>query len=138
MLAHGGTTIVKIFLHISREEQGQRLTERLERPDKRWKTDRSDFTERTALGRLPRRVHRGDRTHLHRHRLLVRGAGEPQVVPELGGEPDPRRDAQGDGPPLSGASPARRPRRHGATAITPEVRTAPEAQRATTTTTKTA
>ncbi len=47
VLAHGGTTIVKIFLHISREEQGQRLTERLERPDKRWKTDRSDFTERT-------------------------------------------------------------------------------------------
>jgi PPK2 family polyphosphate:nucleotide phosphotransferase len=46
-LAHGGTTIVKIFLHISREEQGQRLTERLERPDKRWKTDKSDFTERT-------------------------------------------------------------------------------------------
>jgi len=45
-LHHGGTRIVKIFLHISREEQGRRLTERLERPDKRWKASPSDFTER--------------------------------------------------------------------------------------------
>jgi PPK2 family polyphosphate:nucleotide phosphotransferase len=45
-LAHGGTTTVKLFLHISHEEQGRRLTERVERPDKRWKIDKSDFTER--------------------------------------------------------------------------------------------
>jgi PPK2 family polyphosphate:nucleotide phosphotransferase len=46
LLAHGGTTVVKIFLHLSREEQGRRLLERLDRPDKRWKTRRSDFVER--------------------------------------------------------------------------------------------
>jgi PPK2 family polyphosphate:nucleotide phosphotransferase len=46
VLAHGGTTTIKLFLHISHEEQGRRLTERLERPDKRWKSSRSDFTER--------------------------------------------------------------------------------------------
>ena len=46
LLAHGGTTIVKLFLHISRDEQARRLTERLERPDKRWKASASDFTER--------------------------------------------------------------------------------------------
>jgi len=46
LLAHGGTTTVKLFLHISREEQGRRLLERLDRADKRWKTRRSDFVER--------------------------------------------------------------------------------------------
>lgn len=46
MLAHCGTTIVKLFLHISYEEQGRRLAERVENPDKRWKLQRSDFLER--------------------------------------------------------------------------------------------
>jgi len=46
LLAHGGTTTVKLFLHLSLEEQGRRLLERLDRPDKRWKTRRSDFVER--------------------------------------------------------------------------------------------
>jgi len=46
LLVHGGTTIIKFFLHISYEEQGRRLQDRLVRPDKRWKLNRSDFTER--------------------------------------------------------------------------------------------
>jgi PPK2 family polyphosphate:nucleotide phosphotransferase len=46
LLGHGGTTVVKFFLHISYEEQGRRLQDRLDRPDKRWKLNRSDFTER--------------------------------------------------------------------------------------------
>ncbi len=46
LLAHGGTTVVKCFLHISYEEQGRRLQERLDRPEKRWKLNRTDFTER--------------------------------------------------------------------------------------------
>ncbi|MGH9016365.1 MAG: polyphosphate kinase 2 family protein [Acidimicrobiales bacterium] len=46
LLAHGGTTVVKFFLHISYEEQGERLQDRLDRPDKRWKLQRSDFIER--------------------------------------------------------------------------------------------
>src|SRR5271166_3253275 len=33
-LADGGTTTVKLFLHLSLEEQGRRLLERLDRPDK--------------------------------------------------------------------------------------------------------
>jgi PPK2 family polyphosphate:nucleotide phosphotransferase len=45
-LAHAGTTTVKLFLHISFEEQGRRLKSRLERPEKRWKARASDFTER--------------------------------------------------------------------------------------------
>ena len=45
-LADGSTTIVKCFLHISFEEQRQRLLDRLENPDKRWKFNPSDIDER--------------------------------------------------------------------------------------------
>jgi len=41
-----GTTIVKLMLHISRDEQWSRLLERVDRPDKRWKMQPSDFAER--------------------------------------------------------------------------------------------
>ncbi|HUY23116.1 MAG TPA: PPK2 family polyphosphate kinase [Acidimicrobiales bacterium] len=46
LLARGGTTTVKFFLHVSFEEQGRRLRDRLERPDKRWKARAADFLER--------------------------------------------------------------------------------------------
>jgi PPK2 family polyphosphate:nucleotide phosphotransferase len=46
LLAHRGTRIIKFFLHISYEEQGRRLQDRLDRPEKRWKLTRTDFTER--------------------------------------------------------------------------------------------
>ncbi|WP_407445509.1 polyphosphate kinase 2 family protein [Rhodococcus sp. (in: high G+C Gram-positive bacteria)] len=43
-----GTTIVKVALFVSLDEQKKRLTERLERPDKYWKYDPSDVTERAV------------------------------------------------------------------------------------------
>jgi PPK2 family polyphosphate:nucleotide phosphotransferase len=46
LLADGGTTVVKFFLHISNNEQKKRLQDRLEQPEKRWKLTASDFTER--------------------------------------------------------------------------------------------
>jgi polyphosphate kinase 2 (PPK2 family) len=45
-LSESGTRIVKLWLHISAEEQRRRLLERLERPDKRWKFQPSDLIER--------------------------------------------------------------------------------------------
>jgi len=45
-LLEGSTTIVKCFLHISYEEQRQRLLDRLEEPDKRWKFNAADLDER--------------------------------------------------------------------------------------------
>ncbi|MDT8914050.1 PPK2 family polyphosphate kinase [Amycolatopsis sp. PS_44_ISF1] len=45
-LAEGGTTVVKVFLHISPEEQLERLEARLRRPEKRWKFDPSDLEAR--------------------------------------------------------------------------------------------
>ena len=46
MLADEGTTIVKIFLHISNEEQRERLQERIDIPRKRWKWSSRDLEER--------------------------------------------------------------------------------------------
>jgi PPK2 family polyphosphate:nucleotide phosphotransferase len=41
-----GTRVVKVMLHISKEEQGRRLAERLERPDKHWKYNPGDIDQR--------------------------------------------------------------------------------------------
>ncbi len=46
MLASEGTTIVKFFLHISKDHQKSRLERRRDRPDKQWKLSPSDLTER--------------------------------------------------------------------------------------------
>lgn len=46
MLADEGTTIVKFFLHISKEEQRERLQARLDEPDKNWKFSMGDLAER--------------------------------------------------------------------------------------------
>jgi len=47
MLAEEGTTILKLFLHISRGEQKKRLESRLKDPKKNWKFDVADLRERT-------------------------------------------------------------------------------------------
>ncbi|HUO47112.1 MAG TPA: polyphosphate kinase 2 family protein [Acidimicrobiia bacterium] len=46
MLVEEGTTIVKFFLHISREEQRSRLQERIDDPQKHWKFAPGDLEER--------------------------------------------------------------------------------------------
>lgn len=45
-LVANGTVIVKVMLHISPKEQKKRLADRLERPDKHWKYNPDDVTER--------------------------------------------------------------------------------------------
>ncbi len=45
-LAARGVKLVKVMLHISPEEQADRLQERLERPDKYWKYNPGDLEER--------------------------------------------------------------------------------------------
>jgi PPK2 family polyphosphate:nucleotide phosphotransferase len=45
-LTESGTTIVKLWLHISLDEQRERLLDRAERPDKRWKFRAEDLVER--------------------------------------------------------------------------------------------
>lgn len=46
LLASTGTTIVKFYLHISADEQKERLLERLEDPEKNWKFDPDDLRKR--------------------------------------------------------------------------------------------
>ena len=45
-LVRNGTLVLKFFLHISKEEQRQRLLARLEDPDKQWKFELADLAER--------------------------------------------------------------------------------------------
>ena len=45
-LSASGTTVVKVFLHVSKDEQKKRLEERLSQPDKRWKYNPSDLDTR--------------------------------------------------------------------------------------------
>ncbi|HSL24789.1 MAG TPA: polyphosphate kinase 2 family protein [Acidimicrobiia bacterium] len=46
LLADEGTTILKFFLHISKDEQRQRLQERIDQPEKHWKFDPGDVKQR--------------------------------------------------------------------------------------------
>jgi PPK2 family polyphosphate:nucleotide phosphotransferase len=45
-LYRNGTRIIKIFLHLSQEEQRKRFLERIDEPDKNWKFSTSDIHER--------------------------------------------------------------------------------------------
>lgn len=45
-LTDTGTTILKFYLHISKDEQKARLQERLDHPDKWWKFDPNDLKQR--------------------------------------------------------------------------------------------
>lgn len=49
-LHRNGTRIVKIFLHVSKDEQKSRLLARLDNPDKYWKFSAADLVERAFFG----------------------------------------------------------------------------------------
>lgn len=49
-LEDNGTTVLKFFLHVSREEQKSRLLERLTDPEKAWKFNPRDLDERKRWG----------------------------------------------------------------------------------------
>ena len=46
LLADEGTRIVKCFLHVGRDEQRERLQERVDDPEKRWKFRKGDLEDR--------------------------------------------------------------------------------------------
>ncbi|UCH48799.1 MAG: polyphosphate kinase 2 family protein [Betaproteobacteria bacterium] len=45
-LHHNGTRIIKLFLHLSKEEQRKRLLARIDKPEKNWKIQLQDVEER--------------------------------------------------------------------------------------------
>lgn len=46
LLHRNGTTVIKLFLHMSKEEQLRRFKDRLDDPQKRWKISEADYAER--------------------------------------------------------------------------------------------
>ncbi len=46
LLSESGTVVLKFFLHISKDEQRERLEERIRDPEKRWKFNAGDIEER--------------------------------------------------------------------------------------------
>jgi PPK2 family polyphosphate:nucleotide phosphotransferase len=50
LLADNGVTILKFYLHISKEEQKERFQARLDEPHKRWKFNPADLSERALWG----------------------------------------------------------------------------------------
>jgi len=54
-LAENGTIIFKFFLHISKEEQRERLLRRLDESDKNWKFSPGDLKERKLWGEYQKR-----------------------------------------------------------------------------------
>ncbi|MBK8808439.1 MAG: polyphosphate kinase 2 family protein [Bacteroidales bacterium] len=47
IISKNGTTVIKFFLHLSKEEQKLRFLERIENTDKNWKFSAADIAERT-------------------------------------------------------------------------------------------
>ena len=50
-LTNNGTTVIKIFLHLSNDEQKQRFLDRINDPEKNWKFAAGDLEERKAWDR---------------------------------------------------------------------------------------
>lgn len=48
-LSQNGTTIIKIFLNVSKKEQKQRLLDRINEPEKNWKFSSADLPERALF-----------------------------------------------------------------------------------------
>jgi PPK2 family polyphosphate:nucleotide phosphotransferase len=67
-LANSGVLVLKFFLHISKEEQRQRLLARVDEPAKRWKFSMGDITERKLWDKY---------TDAYEH--MIRNTSQPQA-----------------------------------------------------------
>ena len=104
-----GTTIVKFFLSIDRDEQRERFQARYDDPTRRWKFSMGDLEERKLWDDYQAAFDEALSKTSTDVGALVRHPGEPQVVPQPGGLDDPGRH---DRRPQAGlparARPARR------------------------------
>jgi PPK2 family polyphosphate:nucleotide phosphotransferase len=67
-LARNGVLVLKFFLHVSKEEQRQRLLARLEEPEKRWKFSMNDVAERKLWGQ-----------YMAAYQDMIQGTSRPQA-----------------------------------------------------------
>ena len=79
-LTHADIGVVKIFLHISRDEQKRRFQQRLDDPRKHWKFDPTDVKKREQWPQYQRAFEDVFRRCSTDARAVVRGAGELQVA----------------------------------------------------------
>ena len=116
MLDDEGTRVLKVFLHVGKDEQRKRLQARLDDPEKRWKFRAEDLDTRAQVGPVPGRVRRRDHAHLDEVGALVRRACRSEVADGVSRGRAAVRDARGDGPEASAAfGGSRRARRRVAT-----------------------
>jgi PPK2 family polyphosphate:nucleotide phosphotransferase len=54
MLSENGTTVLKLFLHVSKAEQRERLEARIDDPKKGWKVQAGDWEDRKRWGEFTR------------------------------------------------------------------------------------
>ena len=94
-LVDGGTTIIKVAMFVSLDEQKKRLTERLERPDKYWKYNPGDVDERLLWPKYQEAYQARAGTHVDGLRAVARRAVRPQVVQPAGGHRAADRGARG-------------------------------------------
>ena len=127
LLAENGTTILKFFLHISKEEQLARFAQRLDDPNRNWKISESDYTERALWD-----------DYIEAFEDVIRATStkdapwyvipvEPQVVSQSRGVADHGRHDGGAEARLPAA--LGRPRRTSGASITPRSRRRKAARR---------
>ena len=80
LLHEGGTTILKFFLHISKDEQKERLEERIRNPEKRWKFNEGDLEERKLWKDYMEAFEERNDCHEHRSCAMVYRAGQSKMV----------------------------------------------------------
>ena len=88
MLVDEGTTIVKVFLNVSKEEQRRRLQERIDDPEKRWKFRKGDLDVRARFDEYIAAYDEVIEQTSTEHAPVVRRARRPQL-----GQGDRRRRA---------------------------------------------
>ena len=99
LLVDEGTTILKFFLHISKQEQKERLQARLDDKKRHWKFDPNDLKERKFWNQYQEAYEDALRkcsTNDAPWYIVPRG---PQVVPQLGHQ---RHNRPGDGKAANG------------------------------------
>jgi PPK2 family polyphosphate:nucleotide phosphotransferase len=67
-LVHNGTTVLKFFLHVSKEEQRKRFLARLDEPAKRWKFSMGDVAERKLWDK-----------YMHAYEETIRHTSRPEA-----------------------------------------------------------
>ena len=88
MLTEDGTTIVKFFLTIDRDEQRQRFQERYDDPNKRWKFKLADLEERKLWDDYQAAFDEALSRSSDGVGAVVRHPGQPELVPQSRGRDD--------------------------------------------------